>query len=98
MHMYHMLRFRLSRDDPFHHILFMPSIGGGHFLYSFGTSGNILCFFISEFLGGLDYLMLAAVKSDQYSGTWFSNFSGNGRAYDSHWCVINCQLGRDYPV
>jgi len=66
MHVYHVLRFRLSRDDLFHHFLFVPIIGGGHFLYPFGTSGNILCFFISGFPGGLDYLMLAAVKSGRF--------------------------------
>ena len=40
----------------------MPVIGGIHFVYPWGASGNILCFFISGLPGGIDYLMLTAVK------------------------------------
>jgi hypothetical protein len=63
MHVYHTIAFKLSSADLFHHLLFVPLIGGVHFCYPWGVSGNILCFFISGFPGGLDYLMLAAVKS-----------------------------------
>lgn len=63
MHVYHMLAFHLNAEDMWHHIVFVPIVGAIHFLYPFGASGNILCFFISGFPGGLDYLMLAAVKS-----------------------------------
>jgi len=67
MHGYHVLRFKLSADDLFHHLVFVPIIGGIHFIYPWGTSGNILCFFISGLPGGLDYLMLSAVKAGKLS-------------------------------
>ena len=67
MHIYHMLAFRLSGDDLFHHLLFVPLIGGVNFAYAWGVAGNILSFFISGLPGGVDYLMLAAVKSGRLS-------------------------------
>lgn len=63
MHVYHMISFKLSADDLFHHLLFVPLIGGVNFAYPWGVSGNILSFFISGLPGGIDYLMLAAVKT-----------------------------------
>ena len=35
-------------------------LAGWGFRYPWGTSGNILCFFISGLPGGLDYFLLAA--------------------------------------
>ena len=67
MHIYHMLRFRLGPDDLFHHLLFVPIIGGIHFAYPLGASNNILSFFISGFPGGLDYFLLALVKAGRIS-------------------------------
>jgi uncharacterized membrane protein (DUF485 family) len=49
--------------DLFHHLLFVPLIGGVNFAYPWGVAGNILSFFISGLPGGIDYLMLAAVKT-----------------------------------
>lgn len=63
MHLYHMLAFKLDANDLFHHLLFVPTIGGINFVYPLGTLCNVLCFFISGLPGGLDYLMLAAVKA-----------------------------------
>jgi hypothetical protein len=63
IHMYHMLAFSLNQDDIFHHLVFVPIIGGIHFVCSWGTAGNILTFFISGFPGGLSYFLLAAVKA-----------------------------------
>jgi len=62
MHLYHMLSFKLSADDLFHHLLFVPIIGGINFCYPLGTLGNVLCFFISGLPGGIDYMMLSMVK------------------------------------
>lgn len=63
IHIYHMLAFKLSSDDLFHHLTFVPVIGGGHFVWPWGAAGNILCFFISGFPGGIDYALLAMVKA-----------------------------------
>ena len=62
MHIYHMLAYKLSGDDLFHHLLFVPLIGGVNFAYAWGVTGNILSFFISGLPGGVDYLMLSLVK------------------------------------
>ena len=67
MHVYHMLAFKLSPDDLFHHLLFVPVIGGIHFVYPWGASGNVLAFFISGLPGGIDYFLLAAVKAGRLS-------------------------------
>ena len=57
IHIYHMLAFKLTADDLFHHLTFVPVIGGGHFVWPWGAAGNILCFFISGFPGGIDYAL-----------------------------------------
>jgi len=67
MHLYHMISFKLSPDDLFHHLIFVPIIGGIHFAFPWGVAGNILCFFISGLPGGIDYFMLAAVKAGKLS-------------------------------
>ena len=51
MHIYHMISFRLSAVDLFHHLLFVPLIGGIRFVYPWGTAGNLLSFFISGLPG-----------------------------------------------
>ena len=67
IHVYHMLAFKLTSDDLFHHLTFVPVIGGGHFVWPWGAAGNILCFFISGFPGGIDYALLALVKAGHVS-------------------------------
>jgi hypothetical protein len=67
IHIYHMLAFKLTADDLFHHLTFVPVIGGGHFVWPWGAAGNILCFFISGFPGGIDYALLALVKAGSVS-------------------------------
>ena len=51
MHLYHVLGFQLNAADTFHHVVFVPIIGGMHFAVPWGASGNILAFFISGFPG-----------------------------------------------
>jgi len=67
MHVYHMLSYKLSADDMFHHLLFVPVIGGMNFCYPGGALYNVLAFFISGLPGGISYLMLAAVKAGKLS-------------------------------
>ena len=63
LHLYHVIVFALNEQDLFHHILFVPIIGGIRFVYPWGLAGNVLCFFICGLPGALDYMMLAAVKA-----------------------------------
>eukprot|EP00937_MAST-01D_sp_MAST-1D-sp2_P007407 g7407.t1 len=63
LHAYHCLAFNLDAQDVFHHLLFVPIIAGSHFVWPWGTSSNILAFFISGLPGAIDYALLAAVKS-----------------------------------
>ena len=67
VHIYHMLAFKLGSEDLFHHLTFVPIIGGGHFLYPWGLAGNLLCFFISGLPGMVDYFLLALYKDKQIS-------------------------------
>lgn len=62
IHAYHIVGFKLSSEDLFHHIMFVPIIVGVHFIYPWGAVGNMLSFFISGLPGGLSYFLLAAVK------------------------------------
>jgi len=75
MHMYHMLSFKLDANDMFHHLLFVPIIGGMNFCYPNGASANILSFFISGLPGGLSYMMLAMVKTGHLSAFSEKRFS-----------------------
>ena len=63
LHAYHIMAFELDAQDIFHHVLFVPIIAGGHFIWPWGTSSNILAFFISGLPGAIDYFLLAMVKS-----------------------------------
>jgi len=63
IHFYHMVAFNLNENDLFHHLLFVPIIGGIRFTYPWGAAGNVLCFFICGLPGAIDYFMLAAVKA-----------------------------------
>ena len=67
MHIYHMMGFKLNADDMFHHLLFVPVIGGLHFMYPWGALGNVLCFFLSGLPGGISYFLLCAVKAGRMS-------------------------------
>ena len=67
MHLYHMLSFQLDANDMFHHLLFVPIIGGMNFFYPNGAVANILSFFISGLPGGVSYLLLAMVKTGHVS-------------------------------
>ena len=63
LHLYHVLFFKLTGGDIFHHLLFVPLVGLAHFVVPCGSSANILCFFISGFPGGIDYFLLGLVKN-----------------------------------
>lgn len=65
IHVYHMCAFKLNAEDLFHHLTFVPIIGGGHFVYPWGIAGNVLCFFISGLPGGIDYFLLALYKEER---------------------------------
>jgi hypothetical protein len=63
LHAYHLIVFpNVSRDDWFHHIVFVGIICFCGFYFKSGPLQNLMAFFICGLPGGLDYLMLAAVK------------------------------------
>ena len=63
VHVYHMVGgFGLSAADYFHHLLFVPALGGPGQIYSFGALANWQAFYISGLPGGLDYFMLGLQK------------------------------------
>lgn len=62
VHLYHMLAFKLTNADYFHHLLFIPTMGAFGQLYRLGAFRGFLAFWISGLPGGLDYLNLCLVK------------------------------------
>eukprot|EP00039_Didymoeca_costata_P018563 m.334000 g.334000 ORF g.334000 m.334000 type:complete len:348 (-) comp17266_c0_seq1:110-1153(-) len=68
VHTYHCLAFPLSKQDIFHHFVFVPTIGVyGGFVRSWGPLRGVLCFFISGFPGGVDYVFLTLMKRGKVS-------------------------------
>lgn len=68
VHTYHCIAFPLSKQDIFHHFVFVPVIGvyGGYFVH-WGPVRNVLCFFISGLPGGIDYVILTMTKRNLVS-------------------------------
>lgn len=63
LHFYHLVAFKkVSLDEWVHHIVFAGSICSVGFYWESGPVQNLLAFFICGLPGGLDYMMLAAVK------------------------------------
>ena len=62
IHVYHMLAFKLTPDDYFHHLMFIPTIGFFGQYWLWGAVSGYLGFFISGLPGGIDYFMLTLVK------------------------------------
>lgn len=63
LHFWHCVAYGgLSWDDYFHHFVFAVGLCSVNFVWDWGYSTNFLIFFICGLPGGLDYLMLAAVK------------------------------------
>lgn len=65
LHFWHCVAYKgLTWDDYFHHFVFTAGLCTVNFIWDWGYSTNFLIFFICGLPGGLDYLMLAAVKHE----------------------------------
>ncbi len=63
LHFWHCVAYsELTFDDYFHHIVFATGLTFVNLVWDWGYSTNVIIFFICGLPGGLDYLMLAAVK------------------------------------
>jgi hypothetical protein len=78
LHLYHMLAFKVTSADIFHHVTFVCVLCGSaiptkHFI---GVSVNFGCFILSGLPGGIDYLMLVLVYEGKIARAtekkWFS--------------------------
>jgi len=68
VHTYHCLAFPLSKQDIFHHLMFVPTVGVyGGFFVEWGPVRNCVAFFISGLPGGIDYAVLVGVKRGSIS-------------------------------
>uniref|UniRef100_A0A7S3PSQ0 Uncharacterized protein n=1 Tax=Aplanochytrium stocchinoi TaxID=215587 RepID=A0A7S3PSQ0_9STRA len=67
VHIYHMIAFKLTGADYFHHLLFLPTIGFAGQYYDWGAVSAFNGFFMSGLPGGLDYFILVLVKHDVVS-------------------------------
>ena len=59
LHVYHMLLYKLSKDDVFHHLLFITFLTLPGFVYRWGILGNFQGFFMCGLPGGMIYALLA---------------------------------------
>jgi len=65
LHFWHCVAYGiLTYDDYFHHIVFASILCVINFCWEWGYSTNFAAFFLCGFPGGVDYLMLLAVKHD----------------------------------
>lgn len=62
VHIYHMLAFKLTSGDYFHHLLFIPTVGLIGQYYRSGAIRGFLGFMLSGLPGGIDYFNLVLVK------------------------------------
>jgi hypothetical protein len=69
LHIYHAAFFNCTRDDIWHHVVFVGTLGALAIYYDFngGPLVNLVVFFICGLPGGLDYVMLALVKHEKIS-------------------------------
>ena len=70
LHTYHMLApwFRpLQTADYIHHLAFAGILGSCQLSYHWGPGSNIFMFFVCGLPGGIDYLMMSAVKEGALS-------------------------------
>jgi len=63
VHVYHVVAFTsLNLGDIWHHLLFLPVLGGLGLFVEWGPLRQCVAFFISGFPGGVDYLNLCLMK------------------------------------
>jgi len=61
-HIYHMVAFKLSKADLFHHVVFALTMGSAGQFYRLGAFRGFLVFWLSGVPGGIDYFNLVLVK------------------------------------
>lgn len=64
LHIYHLIFFKCTKSDYFHHLTFVLFAIGINSLVNFGYIIPLYHFFIVGFPGGIDYLALALVKDN----------------------------------
>jgi len=62
IHVYHMVAFKLTKADYFHHLVFALTMGSTGQFYRLGAFRGFLVFFLSGLPGGIDYFNLVLVK------------------------------------
>jgi len=68
VHVYHMLAFKLTGSDYFHHLMFIPTVGFMGQYYRPGAVRGFLGMMLSGLPGGLDYLNLVLVRHGRLDG------------------------------
>ena len=68
IHIYHMVAFKLSSADFFHHAVFALTMGSTGQLYRLGAFRSFLVFWLSGLPGGIDYFSLVLVKLGKLDG------------------------------
>jgi hypothetical protein len=61
MHLYHLLRFKVSPDDVFHHVIYVFFLAGSFLYWDVGNFLNAMLFLMCGLPGALDYLMILSL-------------------------------------
>ena len=67
LHLYHIIFFKCTPDDIFHHLGFVLIGGILLYVYNYGYMLALYHFFLCGFPGGIDYIFLALVKLNYLS-------------------------------
>lgn len=59
LHLHHVLSFRLTPAELFHHLVFLPTLAFPGMLFDWGHMSACFCFFVCGLPGGLTYAALA---------------------------------------
>lgn len=66
LHIYHVLLYKMTADDLFHHMVFIPTIGIPGYVYDWGAVGNLQLFFICGVPGALIYAIIIIQRTTNW--------------------------------
>ena len=75
IHFYHVVFFKLTNEDMFHHVLFVSLLPLPGYVYDWGILKNCLAFFICGFPGALIYTLLVFQKCGYFINIKEEKFS-----------------------
>lgn len=105
LHVYHVLFYKLTREDVFHHFLFATFLAIPGYYYEWGILRNCNLFFICGLPGGLIYALLALQKCgyllsipEQYFSLLMNGFIRCPGCLFSSFLLFKCFIENSYEA